>query len=179
MPFRRYNNRQQYLMKAIPKGCKKKLLVFDGEIVGQIEYAPAEVPGYPIMGDNIVVMNCIWVTSRAKVHGLGKRIVQNMLRSEKLAAGFTTIALENHWSPWFRKRQMEKLGFKPVDSIRVSHKTKNKGRVFSIYLMWIPKTDKAKPTMWDKQILLEGETFCLAHPLYRPQAWKGNLFESE
>ena len=59
MPFRRYNNRQQYLMKAIPKGCKKKLLVFDGEIVGQIEYAPAEVSGYPIMGDSMIVMNCI------------------------------------------------------------------------------------------------------------------------
>jgi hypothetical protein len=102
-----------------------------------------------------------------------------MLRSEKLAAGFATIALENHWSPWFRKRQMEKLGFKPVDSIKVSHKTKHKGRVFSIYLIWIPKTDKEKPPVWDKQMLLEGETFCLAHPLYRPQAWKGNLFESE
>lgn len=47
MPFRKYNNRQQYLMKAIPKGFHKKLLVFGEEIVGQIEYAPAEVSGYP------------------------------------------------------------------------------------------------------------------------------------
>jgi ribosomal protein S18 acetylase RimI-like enzyme len=113
MPFRKYNNRQQYLMKAIPKGFHKKLLVFGEEIVGQIEYAPAEVSGYPITGDNIIVMNCIWVLSRVKGRGLGRLLVQDMVKSEKLAAGFATVALENHWSPWFRRSKTQKLGFRP------------------------------------------------------------------
>jgi len=26
--------------------------------------------------------------------------------------------------------------------------------------------------------ILEGVTFCLAHPLYRPQTWKGNILET-
>jgi len=177
MPFRKHNNRQQYLMKAIPKGFHKKLLVFGEESVGQIEYAPAEVSGYPITGDNMIVMNCIWVLSRTKGRGLGRLLVQDMVKSEKLAAGFATVALENYWSPWFRRSQTQKLGFRPVYSIKVTHKTKHKEQVFSTYLTWMPKTENAEPPAWDRQKLLEGETFCLAHPLYQPQAWKGNVFD--
>ena len=112
-PFRRYKKRQEYLEKAILKGFHKKLLIFDGEIVGQIEYAPAEVSYYPIMGDNIMVMNCIWVLRKAKGHKFGKRLLEDMIKSERDTAGFATITLENHWSPWFMKWQMEKLGVRP------------------------------------------------------------------
>ena len=179
MPYRKYRKRQEYLEKAIPNGFHKKLLIFDGAIVGQIEHAPAEASYYPIMGDSITVMNCIWVLRRAKGHNFGTRLLKDMIKSEKDAAGFATIALENHWSPWFKKLQMEKLGFKPLDSIKVVHKTKHKGQVFSIYLMWMPTTKNAKPPTWNKQKLLEGLTFCLAHPLYHPQNWEGNILETK
>ena len=101
------------------------------------------------------------------------------MKSEKDATGFVTIALEKHWSPWFKKWQMEKLGFKPIDSVKVAHKTKHKGQAFSIYLMWMPTTENTKPPAWNKQKLLEGVTFCIAHPLYHPQAWKGNILEAK
>jgi len=171
-PFRRYKKRIEYLEKAVPRGFHKKLLILDGEVVGQIEYSPAEVSYYPIVGDNIIVMNCIWVLRKAKGHNLGKQLLEDMMKSEKGAAGFATIALENHWSPWFRKMEMEKLGFKPIDSIKVTHKTKYKGKVFSIYLMWMPTTENAKPPTWNKQKLLEGITSCIAHPLYHPQTYE-------
>jgi len=179
MPFRRYNNRQEYLERALPKGFQKKLLIFNGEVVGQIEYAPADISGYPIVGDSIIVMNCVWVLRKARGHNFGKLLVEDMVKNEEYAAGFATIALENHWSPWFMKWQMEKLGFRSIDSIKVSHKTKRKEQVFSIHLMWMPVKEKAKPPTWDKQKLLEGETFCIAHPLYRPQTWKGSIFEAK
>lgn len=172
MPFRKYSKRQEYLENAIPKGFHKKLLVSNGEIVGQIEYAPAEVSGYPIIGENVIVMNCIWVLRSAKGHNFGRLLLENMLNSEKEVAGSATIALENHWSPWFEKPQMEKLGFKPLDKIEVTHKTKHKGEVFSIYLMWKPMKKRAKPPKWDKRKILEGLSFCLAHPLYHPQSYK-------
>jgi len=178
MPFRRYSRRSEYLERAIPKGFRKKLLMFKGEVVGQIEYAPAEVSGYPIIGEKVVVMNCIWVLRRAKGQNLGKLLIEEMLRSEKKAHGFATIALENHWSPWFIKWQMEKLGFKPIDEIRVSHRAKRKEQVFSIFLMWMPTKAKVKPPRLDKQKILEGETFCTPHPLYRPLTWKGNILET-
>jgi len=169
MPFRKYKKRHRYLEVAVPKGFRKKLLIFDGEVVGQIEYAPAEVSGYPVMGNNIIVMSCIWVLRRGKGHNFGKRLFADMMKSEKKAKGFATIALEDHWSPWLKKEQMEKLGFEPIDSIKVMHKTKHKGQRFKIHLMWLPTIENANPPTWDKSKLLQGVEFCLAHPLYHPE----------
>ncbi len=160
-PFRRYKKRTEYLKKAIPKGFHKKLLIFNGEVVGQIEYSPAEVSYYPIMGDSIIVMNCIWVLKKAKGHNFGKLLLEDMIKSEKDASGFATIALENHWSPWFKKCEIDKLGFKSLNSIKATHKTKYKGKIFSIYLMWMPATENAKPPSWNQQKLLEGLTSAL------------------
>ncbi len=178
MPFRKYIKRREYLEKAIPKGFHKKLLILNGEVVGQIEYAPAEVSGYPITGENVIVMNCIWVLRKAKRHDFGKLLLEDMIKSERDAAGFATIALENHWSPWFKKRQMEKLDFKPIESIKVAPKIRRKEQVFTIYLMWMPRKEEAKLPAWNRQKLLEGETFCTSHPLYHPQTWKGNVLEA-
>jgi len=177
MPFRRYARRQEYLQKAIPKGFRKKLLIFDGNVVGTIEYAPAEASGYPITGNNVIAMNCIWVLRKAKGHNFGKLLMKDMMKNEKNASGFATIALEDHWSPWFEKWQMEKLGFKPIDSISVTHKTKHEDQVFTIYLMWMPKKKNAKPPTMNWQKLLQGETFCMAHTLHRPQTWKESILE--
>ncbi|MEM2117785.1 MAG: hypothetical protein QW386_02045 [Candidatus Bathyarchaeia archaeon] len=179
MPFRKYKSRNEYLEKTIAKGFHKKLLTFNNKIVGQIEYAPSEASGYPIIGDGIIVLNCIWVLRKAKGHDFGKVLIEDMVNNEKCAAGFATIGLENHWSPWFMKWQMEKLGFRPVDSIKVSHKLKRKQQSFDIYLMWMSMKEKAKLPTWDKQKILEGVTFCLAHPLYHPQTFKGNIFEEK
>jgi hypothetical protein len=168
---KRYEKRIEYLKEAIPRGFHKKLLSLKGQVIGQIEYSPAGASYYPIFGDKVIVVNCIWVLRKAKGHNFGKHFLEDMMKSEKDASGFATIALENHWTPWFRKEQMEKLGFKPMDSIRVSHRTKYKGRVFTVYLMWMPRVDNAKPPTWDKQKLLEGITCCIAHPLYHPQTY--------
>jgi len=169
MPFRKYRKRREYLEAAIPRGFHKKLLIFNGEIVGQIEYAAAGASGYPIMGDNIIVMNCIWVLRRAKGHNFGRQLLNNMMESEGEAAGFATIALENHWSPWMKREQMEKLGFKPIDSIKVTHKTKHKGQCFEIYLMWLSTTKNPETPTWNKLKLLKGVNFCMAHPLYHSE----------
>lgn len=177
MPFRRYASRHEYLHEVIPKGFHKKLLIFNDEVVGTIEYAPAEVSGYPIKDADTTVMNCIWVLRKAKGHNFGKLLVEDMVKSEGNASGFATIALENHWSPWFVKWQMEKLGFKAINSVQVKHEIKHPERAFTIHLMWMPKLESAEPPKMDWQKLLQGETFCMAHPLYRPQNWKGSILK--
>ena len=60
---------------------------------------------------------------------------------------------------------MERLGFRSIDSITVEHLTKHRGEEFKIHLMWMPREgiEKRTPT-WNKQKLLEGVTFCIAHP---------------
>jgi GNAT superfamily N-acetyltransferase len=168
---RQYKKRMEYLKEAIPKGFHKKLLLFNEQVVGQIEYSPAEVSYYPVIGDNVIVLNCIWVLKKARGHNFGKRLLQDMMKSEKEASGFATIALENHRSPWFRKNQMEKLGFRPLNSITVVHKAKCL-QAFKIYLMWMPIVKDAKPPTWNTQRLLEGITSCTAHPLYHPQTYE-------
>ena len=170
-PSKDFRKRIEYLKKAIPKGFHKKLLIQKKEVVGQIEYSPSGVCYYPIVGENLIVMNCIWILRKAKGHDFGKQLLESMIESENKASGFATIALENHWSPWFRKDQMEKLGFKVLDSIKVTHKVKHKAEVFSIYLMWMPNTKDARTPIWNKQKLLEGITSCIAHPLYHPQTY--------
>jgi N-acetylglutamate synthase-like GNAT family acetyltransferase len=171
-PSKRYKKRISYLEKAIPKGFHKKLLISEGKVIGTIEYAPSEVSYYPIIGDNVVVMNCIWVLRKAKGHNFGRMLAEDMIESERKASCFATIALTGHWSPWFRKWQMEKLGFKQLESVSVTHKTKHKGKAFSIYLMWMPIAKDAQPPSWDRQKLLGGITACIAHPLYHPQTYK-------
>jgi predicted GNAT family acetyltransferase len=179
MPFRKYKYRQEYLEKAVPKGLHKKLLTVNGAAVGTIEYGPAESCGYPITGEHVIVMNCVWVLKKAKKHGFGRLLVEHMVNSERKAAGFATIALENHWSPWFKKNQIEKLGFRSVDVIDVVHKTKHKDHVFRVHLMWMPTTERTKAPNWNKQKLLQGETFCMAHPLYHPQKRKERILEAK
>jgi ribosomal protein S18 acetylase RimI-like enzyme len=170
MPFRKYNRRHEYLSRVVPRGFRKKLLIFNGDIVGTIEYAPAEVSGFPIAGNKITVMNCIWVLRRAKGHSFGKQLIKDMMESEKNSVGFATIALENHWSGWMRKDQMERLGFKAIDSIRLAHKTKHIGQAFTAYLMWLPTAKGARPPGWNKSKLLEGINFCMGYPLYHPES---------
>lgn len=171
-PFGKYKKRREYLDAAMPRGFHKKLLILNHDVVGQIEYAPAEVSGYHIEGEDIIVMNCLWVLRRAGGHDFGKRLIRDMIESEKDASGFATIALENHWTNWFQKHQMEKLGFKSVDSVEVVHKVKHVGQRFRIHLMWLPTSRGRKEPKWDTAKLLKGVDFCAAHPLYHPESLK-------
>lgn len=171
-PSRRYRKRIAYLKMAIPKGFHKKLLTYRENVVGTIEYAPSDVSYYPITGKNMVVMNCIWVLRKAKGHGFGKILVEDMMENEQDAYSFATIALENHWSPWLMKGHMEKLGFKPVESMKVRHKVKHKERTFYIHLMWKQKIPDSPQPTWIIHELLKGITSCIAHPLYHPQTFE-------
>jgi ribosomal protein S18 acetylase RimI-like enzyme len=174
MPYRKYRKRHEYLETAIPKGFHKKIVELRGEIVGQIEYSPAEVSGLPISGDGIFVMNCIWVLRKAKGRNLGKVLLDDVILSlkKKNAEGLATIGLENYPSPWLKRDQMEKLGFHVMKSIelRISHKKKYIGHAFTVYLMWLPMKKDAAMPYWDVEKLLKGVRFCLAHPLYHPES---------
>lgn len=145
-----YHHRREYLRHAISKGFHKKILIFEGKQVGTIEYAPLEGAGLPIIGDNIIVMNCVWVQKKAQGHNFGKRLLEDMIESEKDASGFATIALENYWGPFFKKSEMEHLGFESLKAVRVRHKTKNRERCFKLHLMWLPSTEGSKPPTWNE-----------------------------
>ncbi len=168
-PYRRYCKRAQYLEEAAPKGLRKEILLVDGDAVGQIEYSPAEVSAYPISGDDVYVMNCIWVLRRAKGHRFGRMLVERMIEGVGKAAGIATIALEGHPSPWLKRTHMEYLGFRPLRSRKMRHKTKRRDVCFDVYLMWMPLREDAGPPKMDWEAMLRGVDFCIAHPLYKAE----------
>jgi len=171
LPLRSYKLRQEYLKFALPRGFRKKILLWKGEAVGMIEYAPSEAAGYPISGRNIVVVNCIWVLRKAKGHGFGKLLMHAMMEDTRDASGYATIGLD-HWSPWFKGEQLGKLGFRSINSIVVKHKIKHSNEPFTVHLMWLPNREDAEPPTWNKQKMLEGVNWCMAHPLYHPQTYE-------
>lgn len=168
MPFRRYKKRREYLKTAISRGLRKKILFFKGTAVGQIEYVLAEASGYPVFGEKLVVMNCLWVLRKAKGNRFGRLLMDEMIKDNRDASGFSTIGLENHWSPWMKKEHMELFDFESIDSLLVSHRTKHVGECFRIHLMWFPNKSNKLP-VWNKSRLLKGIDFCMAHPLYHPE----------
>lgn len=174
MPFQKFKRRREYLQNAIPKKFCKKILIWNRKVVGQIEYAPAESSGLPIAGKNVFVMNCIWVLKKAKRHDFGRFLLQAALRSIKKQNGHSlaTIALENHPSPWLKKEQITKLGFKAIRSVKFECKIKRKGHRFKVYLMWLSIKKNARKPLWKTDKLTEGVRFCLAHPLYHPGSIK-------
>jgi len=88
-----FKERHDYLEFAIPRGYHMKILFWKGDHVGMIEYAPVEASGLSIIGRNVVVMNCIWVHRKAKGHNFGKRLIEEIIQSEKKAIGIATIGL--------------------------------------------------------------------------------------
>jgi len=166
-PYRRYRKRAQYLEEAAQRGLRKEILFMNGDAVGQIEYASAAVSAYPISGDDVYVMNCIWVLRKAKGHRFGQMLMESMIEDVGDAAGIATVALDGHPSPWLKLSHMEYLGFRPLESIKIRHKTKHRDVCFKVYLMWMPLRGGAEPPVMDWKAMLRGVDFCIAHPLYR------------
>ncbi len=155
-----------YLKSAIPKGFHMKVLFVQRNPIGMIEYGPPAAAALPIQGENIIVMNCIWVHRKWQGHGYGKMLIDVMMKSEKNAAGFASIALENFWMAWMKRWMIERLGFKSIESVRLKHKTYKKEQCFTAHLMWLPRTQDAIPPTLDKARLSYGVNSCFGHPLY-------------
>ncbi len=164
--YRRRKARVEYLKSAIPKGFHMKILFNNEDHVGMIEYGPPKAAGLPITGKNIIVMNCIWVHRRAQGNNFGKILMQDMTGGNKHAAGFATIALEKYWMHWMQKSMMGKLGFQSVRSVKLRHKSYEKGQCFIVHLMWLPKFKRVPLPTWNESQLLYGVDFCPNHPMY-------------
>lgn len=166
-PYSKHEDRRKYLESAIPQGFHMKIMFYKGDHIGMIEYAPAKASGLPIVGYNVIVMNCIWVHKKAQGHNFGKKLLREMIESEKQVVGFATLALEDYWMRWMSKNEMERLGFTSIESIKVRHKTHHNEKCFRMHLMWLPTTENAGSPTWNELKFLEGVSFCPHHPIYR------------
>jgi GNAT superfamily N-acetyltransferase len=162
--------RLAYVEDAKERGLGKEVIFKEGEPVGMIEYAPAEVSAYSIRGPGTWVMNCIWVLRRVKGHRYGRMLFSHMLERARGVAGIATIALEDHPSPWLKLRHMEHLGFSSIDSRRMRHRVKRPEVCFKVHLMWRPLAEGAARPAIDWGRMLRGVDYCSAHPLYRAES---------
>ncbi|MCD6479919.1 hypothetical protein J7L65_03960 [Candidatus Bathyarchaeota archaeon] len=169
MPYRRYRRRGEYLERAIPS--EKGDSIPPRRCRRPDRVCAAGGLGLPDKWRGIWVMNCIWVLRRAGGRGLGRMLMNRMLRNIGEAAGVATIALEGHHSPWLKLRQMEYLGFKSIDHRRLRHRVKRRDVCLTLHLMWMPLRPGAKPPEMDWAEMLRRVDFCLAHPLYRAESW--------
>jgi len=168
---RRYRKRAEYLAEALDRGFRKHVLFVDGEDIGVIEYAPPEASPYPVDGEDIIVMSCIWVKSRMRGRGFGRMLLDTMLEDSRGAAGFASIALVDHPSPWLRLNHIERLGFTSIDSRRMKHKVKKPENCFEVHLVWMPVSVDAPEPEMDWREMLKGVDYCIGHPLYRAESW--------
>ena len=111
-------------------------------------------------------MNYIWVHRKARGLNLSKRLMKEMMETEKQVVSFATLALEDYWMIWMRKGEMEKLGFMSIESTRLKHKTYHIEKSFKTHLMWLSVTKNERRPTWDKSKLLVGVSFCPYHPIY-------------
>lgn len=147
------------------------MLLLEGDAVAQIEYAPAEASGYPIWGEDIWVMNCIWVLRKAGGRGLGHLLMERMFKVIGDASGVATIALEGHHSPWLKLMHMKYLGFESLGCRGMRYRLKQRELCFKVHLMWMPFKTEANPPEMDWIAMLKGVDFCLAHPSIGLGAW--------
>ena len=168
---RRYRKRARYLAEALDRGFRKHVLFVDGEDVGVIEYAPPEASPYPIYGEDVVVMSCIWVKRSVEGRGFGGMLFDSMIEDARGTAGFASIALVDHPSPWLRLSHMERLGYTSIDARRIRHRVKKPERSFEVHLVWTPVSGEAAEPEMDWREMLKGVDYCIGHPLYRAESW--------
>jgi GNAT superfamily N-acetyltransferase len=92
---------------------------------GLIEYLPIEIAPEPVKGENSLFIDCIWVLSRFSKVGIGKGLMQCLLKEARNVGGATVLAYEgDKWFGYFDYMPanfFEKFGFEEVsrDGTRV------------------------------------------------------------
>jgi uncharacterized protein YciI len=153
-------SRKDYLRFAEGRGRVKMLLLHEDQVAGQIEFAPPEASGLPISGENLTVINCLWVLDAFSGLEGGRKLLAACAARARSSA-LATIGY-NDTLPWLPRSFFERQGFSVVDEVET-------GRFFGntpivAYLLWRPLSDGLNAPSWDRDALLEGVNFCPGYP---------------
>lgn len=92
--------RLKWIEEMMPKGLQ--IIVALGprkSRKGLIEFLPIELAPEPVIGENSLFINCIWVLSRYSKKGIGKGLMQRFLKEARKVGGATVLAYES--DQWF------------------------------------------------------------------------------
>ncbi|MCK5800168.1 MAG: hypothetical protein KAI47_23420 [Deltaproteobacteria bacterium] len=153
--------RTDYLRRAHHRGLHKLLLRHEGEVIGQVEYAPPESAALPISGERVVVLHCLWVKDAFAGLDAGRQLLIAAAEANPEADSLATVAYNSELA-WLPRSFFSRNGFITIDQIPT-------GRFFgdtqiNAHLMWRPLRDGAARPNWNRTQLLEGVNFCPAYP---------------
>jgi GNAT superfamily N-acetyltransferase len=99
---------------------KTKDLSFKGKMpVGLIEYTPIEKTIFPVRGENLAFIHCIWVITPFWRKGVGQALMESFMEKTSHLSGVAVIAYEGEsWWGFFDympKWFFDKFGFKEVN----------------------------------------------------------------
>jgi GNAT superfamily N-acetyltransferase len=104
---------------------KTKDLSIKGKMpVGLIEYAPIEKTIFPVCGENLAFIHCIWVITPFWRKGVGRALMEGFREKTSQLSGAAVVAYEGEsWWGFFDympKWFFDKFGFKEADRIGTS-----------------------------------------------------------
>lgn len=153
--------RQAYLRRARSRGLRKLLLLYEGQVAGQIELAPPDGCGLPVSAPGATVINCLWVLDAFTGLGAGRRLLAAAAAAIPGADSLVTIAYTSALGKlacgFFEREQ-----FVTVDELST-------GRFWgeqpiTAYLMWRPLREGAARPSWNEEAVRSGVHFCPAYP---------------
>ncbi len=162
-----------YLRRARERGLQKLLLFYDNQLAGQIEFASARGSGLPVQGEEVAVINCLWVLDAFT--GLsGARRLLAACSERTRAQSLATIAFNDHL-PWMPASFFRSQGFSSIEQVETGRFFENTPIV--AHLMWRPLLDDAPRPTWDPSQMLDGLDFCPAYPwLFGKRRYWGRRF---
>lgn len=149
-----------YLRVARERGLRKLLLLHEETVAGQLETVPPEVSGFPVSGEGLLFVHCIWVQEAYTGLEGGRRLLAAAAATEGVRS-LATVAY-NEVLPWMPMSFFEAQGFTCIDQLETGRFYENVPIV--AYLMWRPLADDAPPPTWDREKFLDGVDFCPAYP---------------
>jgi ribosomal protein S18 acetylase RimI-like enzyme len=112
----RATTKKQWLKQRFPEGLVFTRFNARGKFF--IEYLPIEHAWKPLLGTNLTVINCLWVSGRYKRKGLGKQLLETCIHDahRQHHDGVCVVSSRKKMSFLTDKSFFVKHGFEPCDT---------------------------------------------------------------
>ena len=92
--------KRRWLERLLPYGVGGKLANFDGHLVGMLEYSPIEYAPFPVTGERLLHINCIWVLPGYQRMNIGESLMRSFA-NEAMARGSAGASVLADEGPFF------------------------------------------------------------------------------
>jgi GNAT superfamily N-acetyltransferase len=135
---RNAKRRLDWLKKMYDKGLRVKVVFVDDEIAGFLNMMPIEHSSTGPLGDDLMVVWCLYVPEKFKGKGAGRALMEAAEEEAKRQGKKGLVSYGYRWDFWFMPASfLEKHGFEPVDSRRIGSEEES-DEVQEMVLLWKP-----------------------------------------